>query len=131
MSKLINLNAESCCGGSGAHLNAVEPCASSALADDTVKQLSEWFKALSDPTRIRILSILAQRELCVCDLAEALGMTQSAISHQLRYLRTLRLVKNRRDGNTIYYTHDDAHTLGLLQMAIDHVDHLQKENSHD
>ncbi|WP_419185663.1 ArsR/SmtB family transcription factor [Ferroacidibacillus organovorans] len=109
MSKLINLNAESCCGGSGAHLNAVEPCASSALADDTVKQLSEWFKALSDPTRIRILSILAQRELCVCDLAEALGMTQSAISHQLRYLHLATREESPRRKHHLLYARRCAH----------------------
>lgn len=92
-----------------------------------VEDLSETFKALGDPTRIRILYHLSKSELCVCDLAQILGMTQSAVSHQLRYLRNLRLVKNRREGNAVYYRHDDAHTLGLLQMAIDHAAHVKND----
>ena len=126
MAKILKINPNDCCYGTGAHTDAVEECVPLQLTDDTVQQLAEQFKALSDPTRIRILSTISRRELCVCDLAEILGMTQSAVSHQLRYLRTMRLVKHRRDGNTIYYTHDDAHTMGLLQMAIDHVSHVEK-----
>lgn len=76
-----------------------------------------------NPTRIRILYNLSKRELCVCDLAEVPGMIQSA---QLCHLKTLRLVKNRRDGNTMYYHHDDAHTMGLLHMAIDHFFHIPR-----
>ena len=127
MAEVLNLNTQEYCDGTGAHLDAVKECATQQLSDAMVQQLAEQFKALSDPTRIRILSTLSRRELCVCDLSEILGMTQSAVSHQLRYLRTIRLVKNRRDGNTIYYTHDDAHTMGLLQMAIDHISHVEKE----
>lgn len=97
------------------------------LAESTIDQVSNTFKALSDPTRIRILYNLSKRELCVCDLAQVLGMTQSAVSHQLRYLKALRLVKNRREGNTVIYRHDDAHTMGLLQMAIDHALHTGKD----
>lgn len=128
MAKVLNINPENCCDGDGAHPDAVEQCTPGQLSNDIVNQLAEQFKALADPTRIRILSTLSKRELCVCDLAEVLGMTQSAVSHQLRYLRTMHLVKNRRVGNTIYYTHDDAHTMGLLQMAIDHVSHVGKES---
>ena len=131
MAKILNLTTEVCCDGTGAHIDAVEQCISNQLPAEMVHQLAEQFKALADPTRIRILSTLSKRELCVCDLAEVLGMTQSAVSHQLRYLRTMRFVKNRRDGNTIYYTHDDAHTMGLLQMAIDHVSHVEKETNND
>ncbi len=131
MAEILRMNAEACCAGNGAHEDAVEESLASQLPEETVQQLAEQFKALSDPTRIRMLSTLSKRELCVCDLAHVLGMTQSAVSHQLRYLRTLRLVKNRRDGNTMYYTHDDGHTMGLLQMAIDHVSHVEKETHHD
>lgn len=66
--------------------------------------LSNTFKALADPTRLRILHNLTRRELCVCDLAEILGMSQPAVSHQLRFLKALRIVKFRRDKNTIYYS---------------------------
>ncbi len=121
---MIDINQESCCDV--VHKEAVNDC-TEQLPDSVVESLSETFKALADPTRIRILHNLSKRELCVCDLAEVLGMTQSAVSHQLRYLRALRLVKNRRDGNTVYYRHDDAHTMGLLQMAIDHSTHIGNE----
>ena len=121
---MIDINQESCCDV--VHKEAVSDC-TEQLPDSVVESLSETFKALADPTRIRILHNLSKRELCVCDLAEVLGMTQSAVSHQLRYLRALRLVKNRRDGNTVYYRHDDAHIMGLLQMAIDHSTHIGNE----
>jgi len=121
---VLDINQELCCDV--VHQDAVNDC-TEQLSNSVVESVSEIFKALADPTRIRILYNLSKRELCVCDLAEALGMTQSAVSHQLRYLKVLRLVKNRRDGNTIYYRHDDAHTMGLLQMAIDHSSHVHLE----
>jgi DNA-binding transcriptional ArsR family regulator len=121
---MLDIDRETCCDV--VHGDAVNEC-TVQLNDAVVDSLSETFKALADPTRIRILYNLSKRELCVCDLAEVLGMTQSAVSHQLRYLKALRLVKNRRDGNTIYYRHDDAHTMGLLQMAIDHSSHISHE----
>ncbi|MDI7276753.1 MAG: metalloregulator ArsR/SmtB family transcription factor [Anaerolineae bacterium] len=89
----------------------------------TATRLAETFKALSDPTRVRILSALSQGELCVCDLAAALGMGQSAISHQLRLLRTLRLVKADKRGRMVYYTLDDAHIEGLFRHGMEHVAH--------
>jgi ArsR family transcriptional regulator len=85
--------------------------------------LAETFKALSDPSRVRIVSLLASAELCVCDLAAALGMSQSAVSHQLRTLRDLRLVRWRRDGRQIFYALDDEHVAELFQMGLDHVLH--------
>ncbi|SHJ74380.1 ArsR/SmtB family transcription factor [Alicyclobacillus tolerans] len=122
---MLEMNQESCCDV--IHQEAIDDCTEQDLTESVVEGVSETFKALADPTRIRILYNLSKRELCVCDLAEVLGMTQSAVSHQLRYLKALRLVKNRRDGNTIYYRHDDAHTMGLLQMAIDHSSHVNEE----
>ncbi|UOF89567.1 metalloregulator ArsR/SmtB family transcription factor [Fodinisporobacter ferrooxydans] len=123
---------EDCCKESIVHQEAVADCLPGQLSEPLIAGIAESFKALSDPTRIRILHNLSKRELCVCDLAEVLGMTQSAVSHQLRYLRTLRIVKSRREGNTIFYTCDDAHIVGLLQMGIDHAFHVEtdKENSH-
>ncbi|WP_206886467.1 ArsR/SmtB family transcription factor [Alicyclobacillus mali (ex Roth et al. 2021)] len=121
---MLDTNHETCCNV--VHEDAVNDCVEQ-LSDSVVERLSETFKVLADPTRIRILYNLSKRELCVCDLAEILGMTQSAVSHQLRYLKALRLVKSRREGNTIYYRHDDAHTMGLLQMAIDHATHIGAE----
>ena len=112
------------CGKVDVHRDAVADCLHEQLEPASVGALTESFKALADPTRLRILSNLIRRELCVCDLAEILGMTQSAVSHQLRTLRMMRIVKNRREGNTVYYTCDDAHIAGLLQMGIDHIRHI-------
>lgn len=120
---------DDCCDEQSVHADAVADCLPKQLRDSAVRNLAESFKALADPTRIRMLHNLTRRELCVCDLAEVLGMTQSAVSHQLRYLRTLRIVKTRRDGNTVYYTCDDAHIVGLLQMGIDHIAHVENEES--
>ncbi len=101
-------------------VRAVEPRIVDGL---TATRLAETFKALSDPTRVRIISALSQAELCVCDLAAALGMTQSAISHQLRLLRALRLVKASKRGRMVYYSLDDAHISGLYQHGMEHVSH--------
>lgn len=94
------------------------------LVDDpSALRLAEIFKALSDPTRVRIVSLLAGYELCVCDLAAALSMSQSAVSHQLRTLRDLRLVRWRREGRQVFYTLDDEHVADLFQRGLDHVAH--------
>lgn len=83
--------------------------------------LADLFKTFGDPTRIRILTALSRQELCVCDIAELLGMTQSAISHQLRILKQMKLVKFRRDGKTVYYSLADSHVSTILSQGIDHV----------
>ena len=83
----------------------------------------DTFKALSDPTRLRIVSLLAETELCVCDLATALDMGQSAVSHQLRTLRDMRLVRWRREGRRIFYALDDEHVADLLRRGLEHVGH--------
>ena len=83
--------------------------------------LANTFKALADPTRIRIISILLRTELCVCDLAATLDMTQSAVSHQLRHMRQMRLVKSRKDGRMVYYSLDDEHISDLYQRGLEHI----------
>lgn len=90
-------------------------------ADETLYRLADLFKVFGDPTRIRILYALYAGELCVCDIAELLGMTQSAISHQLRVLKQSALVKFRRDGKTVYYSLADAHVATILGQGLDHV----------
>jgi ArsR family transcriptional regulator, lead/cadmium/zinc/bismuth-responsive transcriptional repressor len=87
-----------------------------------VEGLAETFKALGDPTRVRLLSALSRAELCVCDLATLLGLTESAVSHQLRLLRNLRLVRARRDGRMVFYRLDDDHIVGLLGQGRAHVE---------
>lgn len=85
-----------------------------------VAGLSELFRALSDETRTKIVYLLAADELCVCDLAEILDLTLPAISHHLRLLKTMRLVKYRRDGKNVYYSLADEHVLRLIQVAQEH-----------
>lgn len=93
-----------------------------ALADDeTLSGLSEIFKVLGDPTRLQIVLALSKEELCVQDIASIIGMTESSISHQLRVLKTLRLVKLRRDGKLSYYSLDDEHIEDLIRVAMRHI----------
>lgn len=89
--------------------------------DEVLYRLADLFKVFGDPTRIRILYALSSGELCVCDIAQLLGMTQSAISHQLRVLKQMALVKFRRDGKTVYYSLADAHVATILAQGLDHV----------
>ncbi|MNT35267.1 HTH-type transcriptional repressor CzrA [compost metagenome] len=93
------------------------------LDNETLFMVSQTFKALSDNTRIRILYLLSQRECSVNEIAEELSLLQSTVSHQLRFLKNLRLVKFRRSGTTLYYSHDDQHVMDLLNQAIDHACH--------
>jgi len=81
------------------------------------------FKALGDPSRLKIVLALLNQEHCVCDIAVICGQTDSAISHQLRILRTMKIVKNRREGKIIYYSIDDDHVISLIHMSLDHVRH--------
>ena len=90
--------------------------------DRTINALAETFSALSDPTRVRILSALAGQELCVLDLARLLRLSGSAVSHQLRLLRGQRLVKFRKEGKIAYYTLDDDHIRNLLEECAKHVE---------
>jgi DNA-binding transcriptional ArsR family regulator len=91
------------------------------LDEGSVAALAETFKILGDTTRVRILDALARAEVPVCDLAQLLGLTQSAVSHQLRLLRGMRLVKSRRAGKHIYYVADDHHIVGLFEQGLEHV----------
>ncbi|WP_087974236.1 ArsR/SmtB family transcription factor [Oceanobacillus rekensis] len=93
------------------------------LDEETLFVVSQTFKALSDPTRIRILNLLCTGEHSVNDIAETLNLGQSSVSHQLRFLKNLRLVKYRRAGTTMYYSEDDEHIMNLLKQAIEHASH--------
>lgn len=89
--------------------------------DEILYSLAELFKVFGDPTRIRILYALSAGELCVCDIASVLHMSQSAISHQLRVLKQLQLVKFRREGKTVYYSLADSHVETILNQGLEHV----------
>lgn len=95
----------------------------SQLTEQQLDNISTIFKALSDPTRIKILHLLAQHECSVTTIADSLSLSQSATSHQLKLLKSLRLVKTRRNGNSIIYSCDDDHVISLLLQAIEHSNH--------
>jgi ArsR family transcriptional regulator len=90
-------------------------------ANGHIYQLTETFKLLGDPTRVKIILALKEEELCVCDLASLLGVSRSAVSHQLRLLKNLKLVKFRRDGKIAYYCLDDTHISELIEAAMEHI----------
>lgn len=103
------------------HDDKVNEARLQALGDLAIEDLCQTFKALGDISRLKILWALEHQEMCVCDLAALLGITESAVSHQLRLLRTLRLVKNRREGTILYYRLADDHVSQLVSIALEHV----------
>lgn len=107
-------------------LARVRTLRSDLVAPDAVQGLADTFSALGDPTRVRILDVLSHGELCVCDLAAVLGLSQSAVSHQLRLLRGIRLVKPRREGRIVFYSLDDQHIISIFKQTLQHV---QEERS--
>ena len=92
------------------------------VAGDAVQGLADTFSALGDPTRVRILDALSHGELCVCDLAAVLKLSQSAVSHQLRLLRGMRLVRPRREGRVVFYSLDDQHIISVFKQTLQHVE---------
>ena len=93
------------------------------LRENTSTHLADLFSALSDPTRLRIISVLLDSEMNVGEIAAQLGMTESAVSHQLRGLRHMRLVRARKNGRQVYYALDDDHVAKLYRLGLEHVDH--------
>ncbi|MGX8796922.1 ArsR/SmtB family transcription factor [Fusibacter sp. JL298sf-3] len=93
------------------------------IDENTAVETAKLFKALGDPTRVKILQLLSLSEMCVCDITHVLNMTHSAISHQLKTLRQAGLVKNRKEGKVVFYSLDDAHVFNLLTQGIDHIAH--------
>jgi len=107
-----------CCG---VHHDIVEKVSKVMPDEGVLYEAAELLKIFGDSTRIRIIFVLCQSEMCVCDIAKLLGMTQSAISHQLRVLKQARLVKNRREGKTIFYSLCDEHVKTIFYHAMEHV----------
>lgn len=114
---------EDCCEDLELDVAHDAPRRASLIDDETADRLARTFRALADPTRVRILSVLARGELCVHEVAECLEMTQSAISHQLHTLREMRLVRFRREGRHVYYALDDQHIVSLFTCGLEHVEH--------
>ncbi len=88
---------------------------------EKLQELADFFKVFGDSTRIRILCILVRKEMCVCDLAQTLDMTQSAISHQLRILKQMKLATNRREGKTVFYSLADGHIKTIINQGMEHI----------
>ncbi|WP_177916958.1 helix-turn-helix transcriptional regulator [uncultured Eubacterium sp.] len=111
-----------CCDENCIHENLLEIVNEKMPAETELYDLSELFKIFGDSTRIRILFVLFEAEVCVCDLANALNMTQSAISHQLRILKANKLVKSRRDGKSVFYSLSDDHVRNIIAMGLEHIE---------
>jgi len=103
------------------HLERVSRARDEAVSQREAEQLALTYKALGDPTRLKMVMALAGGEMCVCDLAAFLGLTESAVSHHLRRLKDLALVKSRRDGQILYYSLDDEHVSELLKIGLEHI----------
>jgi ArsR family transcriptional regulator, lead/cadmium/zinc/bismuth-responsive transcriptional repressor len=95
--------------------------AGQTLGPAIVEALADTFRILGDPTRVRIVDALAGGQLCVHEISDRIGLSESAVSHQLRLMRTMRIVKGRREGRCVYYTLDDQHVLDLFQQGLRHV----------
>ncbi|OPH46825.1 transcriptional regulator [Paenibacillus ferrarius] len=120
MEKTLIESCEDACTGTGLVQSAMEP----RLTEHQAVGIAEVFKALGDPTRVKIIYFLLHRELCVHDLSTALEMGQSAVSHQLRYLRDLHIVKRRKEGKTVFYSLDDGHIEQIFVQTLNHLQHM-------
>ncbi|MDY2957974.1 metalloregulator ArsR/SmtB family transcription factor [Floccifex sp.] len=110
-----------CCQENHVHKNLIDMVNQKLPDVDVLYDLADLFKVFGDSTRIRILLVLFESEVCVCDIAETLNMTQSAISHQLKILKQNKLVKAKRDGKTVYYSLADNHVYNIIGQGLDHV----------
>ena len=118
---MLNRDAELCCEQEEIHEELLQAVSEKLPPEEELMDLSELFKVFGDSTRIRILFVLFEAEVCVCDLARALNMTQSAVSHQLRILKQNRLVRSRRDGKSIFYSLADDHVRTIIDQGLEHV----------
>lgn len=110
------------------HEDLVEKSKKDLLSDEILGEVADFFKVFSDKTRLKIVTILLKEELCVCDIATVLNMSQSSISHQLRVLRQNKIVKNRKEGKVVYYSLDDEHINNIVSQGIEHYVHRKEEN---
>ena len=121
--KKIELNPElELCESPEIHEDRLEIVREKMPEEEELYELAELFKIFGDSTRIRILFVLLEAEVCVCDMAEALNMTQSAVSHQLRILKASKLVKSRRVGKSVFYSLADDHVLTIMSQGLEHIE---------
>lgn len=121
MSPIKKANKITACAHPLAHQKAAKTLKQNAPKEEELYDLADLFKAFADSSRIKILWALSASEFCVCDLADALGMTQSAVSHQLRLLKQSRLIKSRREGQSIIYSLADEHVKKVFSLGLEHV----------
>lgn len=110
-----------CCDVICVHKDMIQKVKELLPKEELIKELADFYKVFGDATRVKILCVLLESEMCVCDLAELLEMTQSAISHQLRVLKQIKLVKNRREGKTVYYSLADGHIQNIISQGMEHI----------
>ena len=110
-----------CCETTEVHEELLKVVQEKMPEEERLYDLAELFKVFGDSTRIRILFVLFEAEVCVCDLAEALNMTQSAVSHQLRILKACKLVRFRQEGRMVFYALDDDHVRSMLALGLEHI----------
>ena len=111
-----------CCDFYKVHDDVVKAVKEKMPDEDELYDLAEIFKVFGDSTRIKILYVLFEQEMCVCDIAQLLNMTQSAISHQLKILKQSRLVKNRREGKAVFYSLADGHVRSIINQGLEHIE---------
>jgi DNA-binding transcriptional ArsR family regulator len=122
MSGISGVSTPELCDVRHTSAEAVDPIRRTLVSERTAEVLAATFSVLGDPTRVRLLDALAQQEMCVCELAELVDSSESAVSHQLRLLRSLRLVRSRRSGRLVFYRLDDEHIRRLLDQGRRHIE---------
>ena len=121
---LLAINDVECCETFQTHKELLKVVSEKMPDEDKLYDLAELFKVFGDSTRIRILYVLFEAEVCVCDLAETLSMTQSAIAHQLKILKQSKLVKSRREGKSVFYSLADGHVRTIIAQGREHIEEL-------
>lgn len=111
----------SCCDAEGAHEAKTKEVLLQLPPEDELFELADFFKVFGDSTRLKILSVLLCSEMCVNNIAETLNLSQSAVSHQLRFLKQMKLVEARREGKTVYYSLTDSHIESILNQGLEHI----------
>jgi len=119
---MTDLKDVACCDYMHIHEDIVKKVQNEMPEEEVLYDLAELFKVFGDSTRIRILYALFESEMCVCDIAQLLGMSQSAISHQLRILKGSKLVKYRREGKTVFYSLADGHVRTIINQGLEHIE---------
>ena len=110
------------------HKDRIENVKKTMMNEESLLLIADFYKALSDSTRIKIINILQENELCVCDIAVLLNMTKSAVSHQLKYLREMNIVRNKKTGKEVFYTLADEHVKQILSISINHLGGCHNED---